>query len=206
MSTRYQLVMRNGPNPGAIFSLDAEIITIGRDPSNTISVNDPEISRQHAKMVQQGGRIVIQDNGSTNGTLVNGNRIPGQHVLKSGEMISLGEDIVFLFEAITFDPDATVVSHSSSQPPAAPRQKPVARTSPPPQAPPQAYAGQVPTGPAPIAPPPTASQTGKRVALPVALGVGILALICACGGFFWWVDAANKWCALFPFLFGSACG
>ncbi len=204
MSTKYQLVMRSGPNPGATFSLDTDMTTIGRDPSNSISVNDPEISRQHAKLMQQGGKIVIQDNGSTNGTLVNGNRIPGPHVLKSGEMISFGEEIVFLFEAITFDPDATVVSSSASQQPSAvPRQKPIAPTSPPPQA----YAGQVPAGPAPIAPPPPSpSQTGKRIALPVAIGAGGLALICVCGGFFWWVDAANKWCDIFPFFFGSACG
>jgi hypothetical protein len=117
-------------------------------------------------------------------------------------MISFGEDIVFLFEAITFDPDATVVSASASQPAAAPRQKPIAPVSPPPQA----YAGQVPEGPAPIIASPPPSQTGKRVALPIALGAGALALICVCGGFFWWVDAANKWCTIFPFFFGSACG
>ena len=200
MSTRYQLVMRNGPNPGATYSLDAELITIGRDPSNTIAINDPEISRQHARMSAQGGKIVIEDNGSTNGTAINGRRISGPHVLKSGEMISLGEDIVFMFEALSFDPDATVVS-SPSRPAAAPRQQPI-EPPPPPQ---QAYAGQVPAGPAPVTPPP-ASQSGKRIALPITLGVGALGLICACGGFFWWVDAANKWCDLFPFFFGSACG
>ncbi|MBT3189965.1 MAG: FHA domain-containing protein [Anaerolineae bacterium] len=197
MSARYQLVMRNGPNPGAIYALDADLMTIGRDPSNTIPVNDPEISRQHARMSAQGGKIVIEDNGSTNGTSINGRRISGPHVLKSGEMISFGEDIVFMFEALNFDPDATIAS--SSSPAAAPRQQPV--TPPPP--PPHAYAGQVPAGPAPVAPPP-ASQTEKRTALPVVLGVGVLAVICACGGFFWWVDATYRWCTFFPFVAG--CG
>ena len=63
MSTRYQLVMRNGPNPGATYSLDADQMTIGRDPGNTIPVNDPEISRYHVRMTAQGGKIVIEDNG-----------------------------------------------------------------------------------------------------------------------------------------------
>ncbi len=197
MSTSYQLVMRNGPNPGAIYSLDAELMTIGRDPSNTIAVNDPEISRQHARLSSQGGKIVIEDNGSTNGTSINGKRISGPHVLKSGEMISFGEDIVFMFEALSFDPDATVLS--SSSPAAAPRQQPIA----PPPPPPQAYAGQVPAGPAPVAPPPV-SQTGKRNALPAVIGVGVLVAICACGGFFWWVDATYRWCTFFPFVAG--CG
>ena len=199
MSTRYQLVMRNGPNPGATYSLEADFMTIGRDPSNTIAVNDPEISRQHAKMILQGGKVVIEDNGSTNGTAINGKLISGPHVLKSGEMVSLGEDIVFMFEALSFDPDATVIS-SSSSPAAAPRQEPIAPQPSPPQ---QAYSGQVPADPAPVAPPP-ASQTGKRVALPAILGVGALALICACGGFFWWVDATLRWCTFFPFI--SGCG
>ena len=197
MSTRYQLVMRNGPNPGATYSLDADQMTIGRDPGNTIPVNDPEISRYHVRMTAQGGKIVIEDNGSTNGTSINGKRIPGPHVLKSGEMIALGEDIVFMFEALNFDPDATVVS--SSSPAAAPRQQPVA----PPPPPPQAYSGQVPASPVPVTPPP-ASQTGKRAALPVAVGVGLLVFICACGSFFWWIDATYRWCTFFPFIAG--CG
>ena len=203
MNTRYQLVIRKGPNPGETYPLDTDLMSIGRDPSNTVAVNDPEISRQHAKMFLQGGKIVIEDSGSTNGTAINGTRISGPHVLKSGEMISLGEDIVFMFEALSFDPDATVVSSSSSsqQPDAAPRQNPVLPPPPPPQ---QAYVGHIPADPAPVAPPPT-SQTGKRIALPVILGVGILGLMCTCVGFFWWIDSANKWCDFFPFLFGSAC-
>ncbi len=196
MSIKYQLVMRNGPNPGSTYSLDAEQMTIGRDPGNTIPINDPEISRYHAKMMAQGGKIVIEDNGSTNGTSINGKRISGPHVLKSGEMIAFGEDIVFTFEALNFDPDATVIS--SSKPPAAPRQQPVAR----PPVTPQAYAGQIPADPVPVVP--SASQMGKRATLPIAIGAGALVFICACGSFFWWIDATYRWCTFFPFI--SGCG
>ena len=201
MNTRYQLVLRKGPNPGETYPLETDLMSIGRDPSNTVAVNDPEISRQHAKMFLQGGKIVIEDSGSTNGTAINGTRIFGPHVLKSGEMVSLGEDIIFMFESLNFDPDATVVASASSQPAAAPRQQPVMPPPPPPQ---QAYAGQVPADPVPVAPP-AASQTGKRIALPVAVGIGILVLICFCGGTFLWFDSLDRWCEFFPFLFGSAC-
>lgn len=200
MPTQYQLVMRNGPTPGATYSLDADLMTIGRDPNSTISVNDPEVSRYHAKMMRQGGKIVIEDNGSTNGTSINGRRISGPHVLRAGEMISLGEDIAFSFESLNYDPDATIVS---SGPAAAPRQRPVVPPPPPPQ---RAYAGRVPADPAPIPPPASQSKSGGRKAVPVAIGLGALAVICSCGGFLFWVDAANKWCDFFPFLFGSACG
>ncbi len=197
MSTRYQIVMRSGPTVGATYALDAEFITIGRDPSNLISINDPEISRQHAKMMLQGGKIVLEDNGSTNGTSVDGMRLSGPHVLKPGETISLGEDITFVFEALSFDPDATVLSSSKS--PAVPEQT---FGAPPP--PPPAYSGHIPAGPAPIMPPPAPKADGRKV-VPIALGVGALVTICACGGFLFWVDAANKWCDFFPFLFGVAC-
>lgn len=196
-TTKYQLVMRNGPNPGATYSLDAGQTTIGRDPGNTIPVNDPEISRYHVRMTAQGGKIVLEDNGSTNGTSINGNPISGPHVLKSGEMISLGEDIVFMFEALSFDPDATIVS---SSPAAAPRQQAVA----PPPAPPQAYAGQVPADPVPVVPP-ADPQMAKRNVIPIAVGIGALILICVCVGAFWWFDSLDRWCDFFPFLFPGSC-
>lgn len=201
MSVRYQLVMRSGPNPGATYPLDVSQTSIGRDGSNTISINDAEVSRHHARMTLQGGKIVLEDLGSTNGTSVNGNRISGPHVLRPGEMVSFGDDIVFVFEAENFDPDATVISSaavpSQSQPAAAPRQQP----APPPQAPPQAYAGQVPADPVPATPPPASAQPEKRNALPLVIGIGALVIICACIIFFVWVDAAEMWCRVFPFIF-----
>lgn len=199
MSVRYQLVMRTGPNPGATYSLDLSQTTIGRDGTNTIAINDAEVSRHHARMTLQGGKVVLEDLGSTNGTAVNGNRISGPHVLKPGEMISFGEDIVFVFEAESFDPDATVVSspvQARQQPAAAPRQQPMAP-------PPQAYAGQVPADPIPATPPPvSAEQQGGRKALPIVIAVSALVLLCSCGAFFWWVDATYRWCTFFPFIAG----
>jgi predicted component of type VI protein secretion system len=204
MSVRYQLVMRTGPNPGATYALEASQTTIGRDGSNSISINDAEISRHHARMTMQGGKIVLEDLGSTNGTSVNGNRIAGPHVLKPGEMVGFGEDIVFVFEVESFDPDATVLSsaahpYSQPQPAAAPRQQPVA---PPMQPPPQAYAGQVPADPIPMTPPPASASPGGRKALPIVLAVSALVLLCSCGLFFWWVDATYRWCTFFPFISG----
>ena len=205
MSVRYQLVMRAGPNPGATYALEASQTTIGRDGSNSISINDAEVSRHHARMTLQGGKVVLEDLGSTNGTSVNGNRLSGAHVLKAGEMVGFGEDIVFVFEAESFDPDATVVSsavqpNSQPQPAAVPRQEPV---PPPMQAPPpQAYAGQVPADPIPATPPPASVQPGGRKALPIVLAVSALVLLCSCGAFFWWVDATYRWCTFFPFIAG----
>ena len=195
MMGQFQLTMRTGPNPGTVYALEGDQITIGRDATNDISINDAEVSRHHARMTFQGGKFVLEDMGSTNGTHVNGQRLTGPRVLKSGEVISLGEQIVFVFESMGGDPGATIASPRK----AVSARQPVQSFSPPP--PPQAYAGSIPTGPtpAPIAPP---SAPKKFNPLPIVVGIGVLLLICACAAFFWYVDANYLWCTFFPFLGG----
>ena len=184
MAGKFQFVMRSGPTVGAIYPLEAESISIGRDVSNSIQINDAEISRRHARLQFQGGKYVIEDVGSTNGTHVNGQRIMSPYVLRPGDVVSFGEGIVLGFEAADQDPAATL---AVSRPPVQARQP----AAPPPA---QAYAGQVPAGPLPL---------GKKAnPLPIVIGVGAVVLICACIGFFWWVDAARMWCTFFPFLGG----
>lgn len=110
MISKYQLVMRNGPTPGKIYELDQDSLTIGRDVSNAIVINDAEISRRHARLVLQAGGYLIEDTGSTNGTFINQQRLMGPHLLKHGETINLGDNVVLAFEQMQFDPDATMVS------------------------------------------------------------------------------------------------
>ena len=194
MMGQYQLTMRTGPNPGTVYALENEHITIGRDASNDISVNDAEVSRRHARLTFQGGKFVLEDLGSTNGTYVNGQRLTGPRVLKSGEVISLGEQIVFVYESMTADPGETVVS-----PRKAVSAQPKAKSAPPPS--PGAYAGSVPAGPSPDSTS-TPDEAKKTNPLPIAIAVGVLLLICVCAVFFWYVDANFLWCTLFPFLGG----
>jgi len=191
MPGQYQLTMRSGPNPGTVYALDSDQISIGRDSSNEIPVNDAEVSRRHSRLTFQGGKYVLEDMGSTNGTFVNGQRLTGPRVLKSGEVISLGEQIVFVYEAVDSDPGATMVSpRNAAAPP-----RPVA--TPPP--PPQAYAGQVPAGQ------PAEEMPAKKTnPVPIAIAVGAVLLICACIAFLVWVDQTYRWCVFFPFIPG--CG
>ncbi len=189
MSTMYQFVMRSGPTAGTLYPLEGETVSIGRDASNTIQISDAEVSRRHARLLLQGGRYILEDLGSTNGTYVNGQRLTGPHVLKPGDVVSLGENIVLAFEAVEFDPGATVAVQRAAPPP------PPRRSVAPPPAPAASYyAGQVPPGPA---------TPGRSInPLPILIGVGALVFLCACVAFFWWVDSANLWCTFFPFLAG----
>ncbi|HEY8685576.1 MAG TPA: DUF3662 and FHA domain-containing protein [Chloroflexota bacterium] len=62
---------------------------IGRLADNDIVLSDKRVSRHHAELVQQSGRWVVRDTGSTNGTALNGKMIK-EAPLKPGDKVSLG--------------------------------------------------------------------------------------------------------------------
>lgn len=98
---QFQLRLQKGPDPGAEFPLTAGSLTIGRDPMADITLNDPEVSRQHARMFETEHGYQIQDLGSTNGTFVNGEKISMELVdLTSGTTITFGSGVVLLFDVI----------------------------------------------------------------------------------------------------------
>lgn len=109
----FQLVMQKGPTPGRIYELAQDEITIGRDITNHIVINDAEVSRRHARLTAQMGGYVIEDLGSTNGTFVDGQRLMGPHLLRPGQVVMLGEKITLAYEVLGFDPNATIASGAS---------------------------------------------------------------------------------------------
>lgn len=207
MAAQYQLVMHSGPTPGKVFPLEGDVITIGREAGNGIIINDAEVSRKHTQFVFQGGKVIVTDLGSTNGTFVDGQRLTGQHILQSGQIISLGEQISLLFEAvIPVDPNATMMS--TGRPPVAPMPAPVSAPAPQPAyqpAPSPVYAGQVPAGPKSYTPEPAAKSGGNsKVVIAIVIFI-LLCLVCSCGGLLWYIDSNALWCKFLPFLFGSTC-
>jgi len=82
-----------GPLAGKGFPFTGSTITVGRAPENDISLDDGQVSRHHAILRRQGNEIILEDLGSTNGTLVNGERIYGPHILQPAETISIGESV-----------------------------------------------------------------------------------------------------------------
>jgi hypothetical protein len=93
----FQLVMSQGPKPGHVFELPRSTVSIGRDPGNQVLIDDSQISRQHARITPQGGLMVLEDLGSTNGTTVNGLRISAPHTLAHGDEIGLGDNVMLIF-------------------------------------------------------------------------------------------------------------
>jgi hypothetical protein len=96
----FRLIVRRGPQPNQIYELNKGIITIGRDITNDIVINDPEVSRHHCRLTQGGGGYTVEDLGSTNGTFVNGQRLTGARPLSHGDTLGMGETVTLAYESL----------------------------------------------------------------------------------------------------------
>src|SRR3990172_1939093 len=94
----FRLVVRRGPQPNQQFLLTRETVTIGRDITNDIVINDPEISRHHSRLVRTPTGYTLEDLRSTNGTFANRQRISSPVQLSNGDTIGLGETVTLTFE------------------------------------------------------------------------------------------------------------
>ena len=81
------LVVISGPSFGEMYKLKGERSTLGRGERTDIRVLDDGVSREHAAIERDGGKMVLVDLGSTNGTFCNGGRV-SRHDLTDGDKIS----------------------------------------------------------------------------------------------------------------------
>ncbi len=88
------IVLPSGQRVG----LGEHTTSVGRLPECSITIEDGNVSREHARIKPGSNGYVVQDLGSTNGTLVNGQRISGSRMLADGDIISFGSTHV-RFEA-----------------------------------------------------------------------------------------------------------
>jgi hypothetical protein len=196
-SGSFRLIVRRGPQPNQIYELNKDIITIGRDITNDIVINDPECSRHHCRMTRGGGGYTLEDLGSTNGTFVNGQRLTGARPLAGGDMIGLGETVTLGYESTIPAPEpgqqATMMSPSAQGAPGYPQQ-------PYQQAPSQGYAQQPGYVSSPPPPPQYPYQepaaTGGGLSRWFFLGCGCLIVLCIVFAVVavLIIDANNMWC------------
>jgi pSer/pThr/pTyr-binding forkhead associated (FHA) protein len=72
------------------FALDGDEHELGRDEDVAIRVDEPLVSRRHARIKRRGEGWVVVDLGSTNFTRVNGQRVRREHELEHGDEIRIG--------------------------------------------------------------------------------------------------------------------
>lgn len=83
------LVVVRGPNAGSRFLLDRERTSIGRHPDSDIFLDDVTVSRRHALVARGEAAMMLEDNGSLNGTYVNGERVEHRD-LATGDELQIG--------------------------------------------------------------------------------------------------------------------
>jgi pSer/pThr/pTyr-binding forkhead associated (FHA) protein len=84
------LVVTAGLRQGTQLEINTQGIRIGRDPNNELHLDDPEVSRHHARVILHNGSVWVQDAGSRNGIFVNGNRVSGHKQISPGAQIQIG--------------------------------------------------------------------------------------------------------------------
>ncbi|PJF45093.1 MAG: hypothetical protein CUN55_00715 [Phototrophicales bacterium] len=181
----YRLVVRRGPQPGVVFELNRDVVTIGRESGTDIVVPDVEVSRHHCRLRRSAGGYVIEDLGSTNGTFVNRQRVTGSRPLSVGDVIGLGETVELVYESLSMVPPQPQGQYG------APAQQPYpTQLAGMPQGAPIDYYGQ--QGQAPVGgeygPPPVAGQDyyeddeyyveGGGIARWLFLGCGVFLVLC----------------------------
>ncbi len=77
------------PTSGTVFPLDA-VATLGRDVNNTIVIDDPFASTEHAVLSFRGRAWYLEDLQSTNGTFLNGSPVDGLAPLAFGDEFQIG--------------------------------------------------------------------------------------------------------------------
>jgi pSer/pThr/pTyr-binding forkhead associated (FHA) protein len=97
----------NGPQAGRIFQLKEGIHSLGRSDQVTIQIKSSSVSKVHAQIMITSDKVILSDNRSSNGVVVNGVKIQNKS-LKAGDKFSLGEvifDVIQLPNYVSILPD-----------------------------------------------------------------------------------------------------
>jgi hypothetical protein len=86
----FELTITGGSGRGRRFLFGALEVTIGRAPENDLLLVEPGVSRSHARIRAEGPGHVLVDEGSRNGTALNGTPIRGAAALSPGDRIAIG--------------------------------------------------------------------------------------------------------------------
>lgn len=90
----------------------ADVITIGRDESNTLVIKSPSISRLHTKLIKRDGSFYVEDH-SSNGTYLNSKKINGIASVKTGDLVIIGDHALKL---VSLDDDLPVPERKKTRP------------------------------------------------------------------------------------------
>ena len=86
-----KLVVLSEGLTGKSCELKSEKTTIGRLDDNAFPIAEGSVSSHHCEVLLRGKDVIVKDLGSTNGTFINGERVTTEAVIKSGQILRLGQ-------------------------------------------------------------------------------------------------------------------
>ncbi|MEO6487320.1 MAG: FHA domain-containing protein [Thermoanaerobaculia bacterium] len=92
---RLSLAVIDGPDVGTVFRIEKPRITVGRSGAD-VNINDNDASRQHAAVEVRETAYTLHDLGSTNGTLVDGQKISSPQELQNHGEFQIGSSVLML--------------------------------------------------------------------------------------------------------------
>ncbi|QSQ19863.1 FHA domain-containing protein [Pyxidicoccus parkwayensis] len=101
----FQLTISEGREAGKEFVFDQDSVLIGRSTDCDVALFDPGVSRKHCRIFLDGEAYAVEDQGSANGTLVNGSPVTTQ-ALGDGDKLTLGP-VTFIFAMMTAEEAST---------------------------------------------------------------------------------------------------
>jgi predicted component of type VI protein secretion system len=123
------LVGTAGPLTGQAFPITAEGLVLGRDPECDVPLDDPSVSREHARVFLHNAAVWAQDSGSRNGVFVNGKRLVRPKQVSPGAKLGVG-DHAFTVELRRLDGDDEISNITVVPRAAAAGQAPAQTTAP----------------------------------------------------------------------------
>jgi predicted Ser/Thr protein kinase len=139
-----RLLVTAGPGMGAEISIDDELV-IGRHSTGAGQLSgDLEISRRHARIWRGETGYMVEDLGSTNGTVVSGRTIDAPRALAKGDVVEVGATTLLVEDVIMGQPTQTRPPGEAAPATAEPAPAPAAPPAPAPAEPPSPAPAQAP--------------------------------------------------------------
>jgi pSer/pThr/pTyr-binding forkhead associated (FHA) protein len=89
-------VVTEGPLRGTTLPLGSSAVLIGRAPSCTLVLDDDYASSRHARVYPEGDQWLVEDMGSTTGTVLDDQKVTAPVPVRAGAQIRIGQSVLEL--------------------------------------------------------------------------------------------------------------